>query len=165
MKTRATITDAPISINARLLGKDNLATLKVFSLSTCLFIVGISLGLTSQTVRAETEMAHPSYRYIEPATKSNNTQEANPVSSEKPTSADKKQQLEPMANPADGKGVLPTFSQADVDGDHYITKAELKNYPYLLQVFDKVDAGEDGKLEQHEYQNLEMETKREAEVR
>jgi len=41
----------------------------------------------------------------------------------------------------------------------------LKNFPYLLQVFDKVDAGKDGKLEQHEYQNLEMETKREGEIR
>jgi hypothetical protein len=59
---------------------------------------------------------------------------------------------------------LPTFAQADMDGDHYITKDELKNFPYLLQVFDKVDAGKDGKLEQHEYQNLKMETKREGEI-
>ena len=62
------------------------------------------------------------------------------------------------------RGKLPTFEQADINGDHYITKDELKNYPYLLQVFDKVDAGKDGKLEQHEYQNLEMETKREGEI-
>jgi hypothetical protein len=71
----------------------------------------------------------------------------------------------PVEKPTDGKGALPTFAQADVDGDHYVTKIELKNFPYLLQVFDKVDAGEDGKLEQHEYQNLKMETKREGEVR
>jgi hypothetical protein len=45
-----------------------------------------------------------------------------------------------------------------------VTKDELKNFPYLLQVFDKVDAGKDGKLEQHEYQNLKMETKREGEI-
>jgi EF hand len=63
------------------------------------------------------------------------------------------------------RGKLPTFEQADINGDHYVTKSELKNFPYLLQVFDKVDAGHDGKLEQHEYQNLEMETKREGEVK
>jgi hypothetical protein len=67
--------------------------------------------------------------------------------------------------PNDGKGELPFFYQADVNQDHFVTKEELKNYPYLLQVFDKVDAGNDGKLEQHEYQNLKMEMKREAEVR
>jgi len=67
--------------------------------------------------------------------------------------------------PSDGKGKLPFFYQADVNQDHFVTKDELKNYPYLLQVFDKVDAGNDGKLEQHEYQNLKMEMKREAEVR
>jgi hypothetical protein len=88
---------------------------------------------------------------------------------EKTTSGDQRsqtdQKIEPVTKPTDGKGVYPTFSQADIDGDHYITKYELKNYPYLLQVFDKVDAGKDGKLEQHEYQNLEMETKREGEIR
>ena len=72
---------------------------------------------------------------------------------------------EPAKKPGDGQGKLPTFEQADVNGDHYVTKSELQNFPYLLQVFDKVDAGHDGKLEQHEYQNLEMETKREGEVK
>jgi len=72
---------------------------------------------------------------------------------------------EPVKNTDDGKGNLPTFAQADINGDHYVTKDELKNFPFLLQVFDKVDAGHDGKLEQHEYQNLEMETKREGEVK
>jgi len=71
----------------------------------------------------------------------------------------------PVKKPDDGKGRLPTFAQADVNGDHYVTKKELQNFPYLLQVFDKVDAGHDGKLEQHEYQNLEMETKREGEIK
>jgi hypothetical protein len=74
------------------------------------------------------------------------------------------QKMEPVSKPADGKGKLPTFAQADVNGDHYITKDELQNFPYLLQVFDKIDAGKDGKLEQHEYQSLKMETKREGEV-
>ncbi len=61
-------------------------------------------------------------------------------------------------------GEFPSFAQVDINGDHYITKDELQNFPELLQVFDKVDAGKDGKLEQHEYQNLEMETKREGEI-
>lgn len=61
-------------------------------------------------------------------------------------------------------GEFPSFTQVDINGDHYVTKDELKNFPDLLQVFDKIDAGKDGRLEQHEYQNLEMETKREGEV-
>lgn len=61
-------------------------------------------------------------------------------------------------------GGIPSFCQADVNGDHYITKDELQNFPDLLKVFDKVDAGKDGRLEQHEYINLEMETSREGEV-
>ncbi|MDP2097028.1 MAG: EF-hand domain-containing protein [Methylobacter sp.] len=81
------------------------------------------------------------------------------------TSGEQNSQAEPVTKPTDGKGAYPTFSQADVNGDNYITKEELKNYPHLLQVFDKVDAGNDGKLEQHEYQNLEMETKREGQIR
>ncbi len=61
-------------------------------------------------------------------------------------------------------GEFPSFCKVDVNGDHYITKDELQNFPELLRVFDKVDAGKDGKLEQHEFQNLEMETTREGEV-
>jgi len=72
---------------------------------------------------------------------------------------------EPVQKPTDGKGGVPSFEQADINADHYITKNELKNFPYMLQVFDKVDAGEDGKLEQHEYENLIMETKREGQIR
>lgn len=74
-------------------------------------------------------------------------------------------QTNPAKKSPDGKGNLPTFSQADINGDHFVTKSELQNFPYLLQTFDKVDAGNDGKLEQHEYQNLKMETKREGEVK
>ncbi|MEQ1620962.1 MAG: hypothetical protein ABL919_06120 [Methylococcales bacterium] len=72
---------------------------------------------------------------------------------------------QPVSKPTDGKGKFPSFAQADINNDHYITKDELQNFPYLLQVFDKVDAGSDGKLEDHEYQNLLLETKREGEVR
>jgi hypothetical protein len=72
---------------------------------------------------------------------------------------------QPVSKPTDGKGKFPSFAQADINKDHYITKDELQNFPYLLQVFDKVDAGSDGKLEDHEYQNLLLETKREGEVR
>ncbi|WP_292434775.1 EF-hand domain-containing protein [Methylobacter sp.] len=61
-------------------------------------------------------------------------------------------------------GGIPSFCKADVNGDHYVTKDELQNFPDLLRVFDKVDAGKDGRLEQHEYINLEMETSREGEV-
>ncbi|WP_446811395.1 EF-hand domain-containing protein [Methylomonas sp. 2BW1-5-20] len=82
----------------------------------------------------------------------------NPVSAEQ-------SQIKPVAKSADGKGKLPTFAQADINGDHLVTKSELQNFPYMLQTFDKVDAGNDGKLEQHEYQNLKMETKREGEVK
>jgi len=88
-----------------------------------------------------------------------------PVWAENQTPDVQNAQNEPAKKSDDGKGKLPTFEQADINGDHYVTKSELKNFPYLLQVFDKVDAGHDGKLEQHEYQNLEMETKREGEVK
>lgn len=74
-------------------------------------------------------------------------------------------QIKPAKKSADGKGNLPTFAQADINSDHHVTKSELQNFPYLLQTFDKVDAGNDGKLQQHEYQNLKMETKREGEVK
>ena len=84
----------------------------------------------------------------------------NPALAEKSEVVKQYSNAEPVKKPNDGKGNLPTFAQADKNGDHYVTKDELQNFPYLLQVFDKVDAGHDGKLEQHEYQNLEMETKR-----
>jgi hypothetical protein len=89
----------------------------------------------------------------------------NPALAEESTVAKQYSNAEPVKKPNDGKGNFPTFAQADKNGDHYVTKDELQNFPYLLQVFDKVDAGHNGKLEQHEYQNLEMETKREGEIR
>ncbi len=55
----------------------------------------------------------------------------------------------------------PTFKEADKNGDHYVTKDELKDYPYLLKHFDEVDAGQTGRLEEHEYGNLIMEKSRE----
>jgi hypothetical protein len=55
----------------------------------------------------------------------------------------------------------PTFQEADKNGDHYVTKDELKDDPFLLKHFDMVDAGKDGKLEEHEYENLIMEKRRE----
>lgn len=55
----------------------------------------------------------------------------------------------------------PDFQQADKNGDRYVTKQELKkDYPYLLKFFDKVDTGEDGRLEEREYENLIMENER-----
>lgn len=89
----------------------------------------------------------------------------NPTYAESSHSVDQASQASPAKKPDDGKGKLPAFAEADVNSDHSITKSELKNFPYLLQTFDKVDAGNDGKLEQHEYQNLKMETKREGEVK
>ena len=55
----------------------------------------------------------------------------------------------------------PPFHEVDKNGDHYVTKDELKDYPFLLKHFDKVDAGKDGRLEDHEYENLVMEKERE----
>lgn len=89
----------------------------------------------------------------------------NPSYAETSNDGNQNSQTSPAQKPTDGKGKLPTFAEADVNGDHYVTKSELQNFPYLLQTFDKVDAGNDGKLEQHEYQNLKMETKREGEVK
>jgi hypothetical protein len=84
------------------------------------------------------------------------------------TSGDKKPQIDrkmhPVSKAAEGEKAFPTFDKADKNGDHYVTKDEMQDYPSLLEVFDKVDAGKDGKLEQHEYQNLGMETKREGEI-
>lgn len=63
----------------------------------------------------------------------------------------------------DGKAIekSPTFQEADKNGDHYVTKDELQDDPFLLKHFDMVDAGKDGKLEEHEYANLVSEKRRE----
>jgi hypothetical protein len=89
-----------------------------------------------------------------------------PASGNQTTNTDQSSQIDrkidPVSKAAESAGTLPTFAQSDKNGDHYVTKDELKDYPSLLQVFDKVDAGKDGKLEQHEFENLEMESKREG---
>lgn len=51
----------------------------------------------------------------------------------------------------------PTFQEVDKNGDHYVTKDELADYPDLLKHFDMVDAGKTGKLEEHEYGSLILE--------
>ncbi|HEY8218686.1 MAG TPA: EF-hand domain-containing protein [Methylobacter sp.] len=94
------------------------------------------------------------------------TQQANAPKTECPMSGE---QRPPVERPEKStgefpSGTYPSFCQADVNGDHYVTKDELQNFPELLRVFDKVDAGKDGKLEQHEFVNLEMETSREGEI-
>jgi hypothetical protein len=172
MKTEKNIQEMSNVVNANPLEVTNRPLFKLPSLPIWVAIA-ISLGSVTQTARAEntgTEDVHRGYKYIEPevqGTKDSSTEKTtgveNLTSGEQNSQIDRK--IEPVTKPTDGKGVYPTFSQADINGDHYITKYELKNYPYLLQVFDKVDAGKDGKLEQHEYQNLEMETKREGEIR
>ena len=174
MKTEKKTYAMSNAINANPSEVTNRQLLKFFSLPIWVaFAMSISLGSVTQTASAENTGSgegHRGYKYIEPVvlcTKDSSTEITagveNATSGEQNAQIDRK--IEPVTKPTDGKGVYPTFSQADIDGDHYITKYELKNYPYLLQVFDKVDAGKDGKLEQHEYQNLEMETKREGEVR
>ncbi|HEY8159743.1 MAG TPA: EF-hand domain-containing protein [Methylobacter sp.] len=94
------------------------------------------------------------------------TQQANAPKTECPMSGE---QRPPAQRPEKStgefpSGTYPSFCQVDVNGDHYVTKDELQNFPELLRVFDKVDAGKDGKLEQHEFANLEMETSREGEI-
>ncbi|MGZ5007738.1 MAG: hypothetical protein ACXWFI_08460 [Methylobacter sp.] len=69
--------------------------------------------------------------------------------------------LEPTIEHSSGVKATPPFPEVDKNGDHYVTKDELKDYPYLLEHFDSVDAGKDGKLEEHEYENLYMEKERE----
>jgi len=130
----------------------------------------VSLSLVTKTVRADNKESQDIQHYRNTAAKNLENKVASRCAQNEQefTSLAKNtqlaQQTEAVIKPKDGKGALPTFAQADVNKDHYVTKAELKNFPYLLQVFDKVDAGKDGKLEQHEYQNLKMETKREGEI-
>lgn len=104
---------------------------------------------------------------VKKSDESTETKESTAAGAEKTTSG--VQKPSPVTKPEKDtgefpSGKLPSFSQVDINGDHYVTKDELQNFPELLQVFDKVDAGKDGRLEQHEYQNLEMETIREGEV-
>jgi hypothetical protein len=92
------------------------------------------------------------------------TQQANAPKTECPFAGEQKPPVQRSERNTGEFPLYPTFCQADVNGDHYITKDELQNFPELLRVFDKVDAGKDGKLEQHEFANLEMETSREGEI-
>ncbi|MFA5923522.1 MAG: EF-hand domain-containing protein [Methylococcaceae bacterium] len=179
MKTRKTIPEVSNTINTNQLDAINLDLFKIFSLPIWVAVVMIiSLGFVTKPVKAEntgTEEVHRGYRYVKPkgventaGSVSQGTKEssaAKDTNAKDSTSGDQNSQIEPVSKPADGKGLFPKLAEADINGDHYLTKEELKNFPYLLQVFDKVDAGKDGKLEQHEYQNLEMETKREGEIR
>jgi len=138
---------------------NKLGLFKKSSLSICLAVMSVSF--ISSPVMAENSSSpdvKKGYRYIEYKAPAKAT--ATDSKAENTVNTD-----EPVSKPRDGKGNLPSFAQADINGDHAITKDELQNFPYLLQVFDKVDAGGDGKLEQHEYQNLITETKREGEVR
>lgn len=174
MKIRQTIHEVSNTINTSQLDATNLLLFKTFSLPIWVAVaMSISFGFVTQSVRAEntgTEDVHRGYRYIPFIGVENTSGSASQGMKESSTAPVKESsgqslQIDPVSKPTDGKGVFPTFAQADINGDHYLTKYELKNFPYMLQVFDKVDAGKDGKLEQHEYQNLEMETKREGEIR
>jgi hypothetical protein len=179
MKTQKNIHEISDAISANPLEVTDRQLFNSFSLPIWVAIaISISLGAVTQTARAEntgSDEGNRGYRYIKPivaespagsagqgATEASPAKETN---AKDPTSGHPSAQTEPVSKAADGTGLFPTFAEADSNSDHYITKEELKNYPDLLQVFDKVDAGKDGKLEQHEYQNLEMETKREGEVR
>ena len=174
MKTEKNTYAMSSAINANPSEVTNRHLLKFSSLPVWAAIaISICLGSVTQTARAEntgSKEVQRGYKYIEPEVKgTNDSSKEKTTGVEDATSGEQNSQIdrkiEPVAKPTDGKGIYPIFSQADINGDHYITKYELKNYPYMLQVFDKVDAGKDGKLEQHEYQNLEMETKREGEIR
>ena len=174
MNTRKTIHQVSNTINTDPLDLTNLHFFNLFSLPICLLVIGFSLNFVTTSVKAETTGTvdvHRGYRYIpyEGTTTTTTESASHSIKTESSTSGDKNAQIdqktEPVSKPTDGKGKLPTFAEADINGDHYLTKDVLQNFPYMLQVFDKVDAGKDGKLEQHEYQNLEMETKREGEIR
>jgi len=180
MNTQKPIFEMPNPINTRQLVVTKQPVFNKVYLPMCLTVaISLSLGIVTQPVKSETSGTEDIQHYRNANTPGiENTAKKGQQSAKRSVSKDidtKKisqseqyseitQQSEPVSKPADGKGALPTFAQADMNGDHYITKDELKNFPYLLQVFDKVDAGKDGKLEQHEYQNLKMETKREGEV-
>lgn len=92
------------------------------------------------------------------------TQQANVPKAECPFAGEQKSPVQRSERNTGEFPLYPTFCQADVNGDHNVTKDELQNFPELLKVFDKVDAGKDGKLEQHEFANLEIEAAREGEI-
>jgi hypothetical protein len=185
MKTSITSHKISIDINPNWLGESTRKIAKSLSLPMWLAIaVTCNLGFVTKPVRAENTGAEDIQHYMQPQgvlspsgkvlqDADQKNQQMPPLGTETKTekSSSSSEQAqgdpknEPVEKPTDGKGQLPFFVQADVNNDHYITKDELQNFPYLLQVFDKVDAGNDGKLEQHEYQSLKMQTKREAQIR
>jgi len=48
----------------------------------------------------------------------------NPAYAETSNSGNQNSQTSPAKKTVDGKGKLPTFAEADVNGDHYVTKSE-----------------------------------------
>lgn len=180
MNVKNTSHKTSYAINYKQLNETDLQMVNSFSLPRWpVIVVALSLGIVTQPAMAENagivDIQHYMKSQNEESTEAKAIQNTkNPLPGKDAVSKNTNpgdqsppgdQKIEPVSKPADGKGKLPAFAQADVNGDHYITKDELQNFPYLLQVFDKVDAGKDGKLEQHEFENLEMETKREGEVR
>lgn len=111
----------------------------------------------------------------QPSTTGQSAQQSKESKAESPTPCEHEQKtgaerkVSPVGKPGKDTGEfpsgdIPSFCQVDVNRDHYVTKDELENFPDLLKIFDKIDAGKDGRLEQHEFQNLEMEAKREGEI-
>lgn len=171
MKIKKSIHEIPDIIDMNQLDLTNLHLFKIFSLPIWLVIISIGLSFVTQSVRAGTEDIQLYYRYVpyEGPASTTGTAGERPKPSSGANVSISGAQKSPAKRPERDtgefpSGEFPSFVQVDINGDHYITKDELQNFPDLLQVFDKVDAGKDGRLEQHEYQNLEMETKREGEV-
>ncbi|MGZ8225390.1 MAG: hypothetical protein ACXWT3_01970 [Methylococcaceae bacterium] len=89
---------------------------KTFSLPICLLALGISLGFAAKPVRAETENVQQNYRYIKPIAIENTIGNVSQDTAENPALADKKPPVESIAKLTDGKGALPAFAQADING-------------------------------------------------
>jgi hypothetical protein len=171
MKIKKSIHEIPDILDMNQLDLAKLQLFKIFSLPIWLVIITISLGFVSKSVRAGTEDIQLYYRYVpyEGPASTTGTSGQRPKQSSGASSSMSGDQRTPVKKPERDtgefpSGEFPSFVRVDINGDHYVTKDELKNFPDLLQVFDKVDAGKDGRLEQLEYQNLEMETKREGEI-
>lgn len=179
MKIKKLIHEISDAISINELDLTNLHFFKFFSLPIWLVIISISLSFVSKSVRAGTEDIQQYFRYVpyEGPGSTSQTTTAGPSTQQSPLAKEPKaegsisgeQKFPPVKRPEKDtgefpSGEIPAFSQVDVNGDHYVTKDELQNFPDLLRVFDKIDAGKDGKLEQLEFQNLEMETKREGEI-
>ncbi|MGZ5622439.1 MAG: EF-hand domain-containing protein [Methylobacter sp.] len=187
MKTRKIIPEISSTINTEQLEQTTLQFFKFISLPIWLVIICISLSFVTKPVRAGTEDIKLLYRYVpyegpgsaagtageQRLKQSSGASGTEAKKAEASMSGEQKSPTESKTSPAKKperdtgefpSGEFPTFAQVDINGDHYVTKDELQNFPDLLRVFDKVDAGKDGKLEQHEYQNLETETTREGEV-